>query len=575
MPFSVTSRPQWGAMLCLTASLCAVLACRQARAHAPKTGGDAPPIEDRIPMLTGEQASDLEGKIQRLTARLFPSVVRIWEQDEKGRAFDEKGNPTRGGGSGVIISDDGLVLTCAHHGQAPNTPVTIELADGKRVPGVHLGRFALSDQQNTYPDLGMVRILERGKWPVAPIGPANAPEPGTLCLAIGYPGNLLPGRPPMMRLGRTIPYTGGIKATVGFLPGDSGGPLFDLSGQVLGVLHGEDYAAGEYQSVAPLGKHRKDLEAGKVPAESTPSVRVMSSSPLFQGAFAAEPVLRTKLTEAGLCAVQILDGVTPVAWGMAVDPDGWVVTKRTLVDGREDLNCRLSWTLNGDVIVSAKVVAMSVEHDLALLRLDPAQVRRINPNGLPVPQWADTAPRVGQLVATPLGWSALLFGVVGVETRREDPLPFDQAQIMLEVKAGPKGEPIIAGVPRFILSPEADGFRRAFKPGDVMTQLNGIPTPTLEEYGRVNDRLLYVLGPDGKPITPLTSAPGSLAGEPVQVTVLRNGKEVTIRMVRIHSSGISPVLWKMVPPSLRRDGFPAVFAHDGRLRPDQCGGPLL
>lgn len=37
----------------------------------------------------------------------------------------------------------------------------------------------------------------------------------------------------------------------------------------------------------------------------------------------------------------------------------------------------------------------------------------------------------------------------------------------------------------------------------------------------------------------------------------------------------SPLTWFEAPRSLRRDGFPTVFAHDGWVKPEKCGGSVL
>ena len=43
----------------------------------------------------------------------------------------------------------------------------------------------------------------------------------------------------------------------------------------------------------------------------------------------------------------------------------------------------------------------------------------------------------------------------------------------------------------------------------------------------------------------------------------------------IQSAGLSSFIWKQCPLSLRRNGFPSVFAHGGGIAPEKCGGPVV
>jgi serine protease Do len=551
-------------------------------ACATLPGAEGPPARkpaaDVIPLLTAAEAAELEARVQRLHARLAPAVVRLWGHDKDGKAFDEKGAPRGGVLSGVVIGKDGLILTCAHHGQKPGTAITVELADGRRLKGSYLGRFEPGGWQAGkaihQPDLGLARIEVKGDYAAAEVSGGELPAPGTLCLGLGYPGTLPPGKPPLLRLGRTLngpPEDHTILVTAGYMGGDSGGPLFDLEGRVLGLVRGGVAFAQEYQPVAPLAKHRQALEAGKMASDPKVVAVPRPDRPTYQGPFTPADDLRSAGLEAALCRVVVRDGVTEVAQGLAVDPDGWVVTKRTLVDGRADLNCRLFWTANGEVIVTAKVAALSAEHDLALLRLDPAEVRKINPKGLIMPKWGEAQPRVGQLVAR--AGDLLRFAVVAAATGKEDvPYP-DVAQLPLHVEEGPKREPVVFPE-KMNISAELDPFRRLFRKGDVVTHLNGTPTPTFKAFVEAYMKQTYAVGADGKPDIN-RPAKGSFAGEPVVVTVLRGGKPVQVRAAKVHSAISGPLFWFQAPRSLRRDGFPAVFAHDGWVKPEECGGPVL
>ncbi|MBX9624863.1 MAG: hypothetical protein K2X82_13745 [Gemmataceae bacterium] len=134
----------------------------------------------------------------------------------------------------------------------------------------------------------------------------------------------------------------------------------------------------------------------------------------------------------------------------------------------------------------------------------------------------------------------------------------------------PPGPPALSG--------EREALPELARPGDVITHLAGVPTPTADEFGTALLKLLYAAPPPGGALDSAKPAPGNWAGEPVELTVRRDGKEVRLRLTRVHAANGSPLLWwsgDTGPLSLRRDGFPAVFAHDAGVRPEDCGGPVV
>lgn len=132
-------------------------------------------------------------------------------------------------GSGVIVSAGGYVLTAGHVSGTPGQRVRVVLADGRRVQGETLGWG--QDQ-----DLGLIRITDEGTWPTVPMALTDEVEQGDWCVAIGHPGGLQRGRPPVVRTGRVFQIRGrGIRTDCVLASGDSGGPLFDMDGNVIGI----------------------------------------------------------------------------------------------------------------------------------------------------------------------------------------------------------------------------------------------------------------------------------------------------------------------------------------------------
>ncbi len=157
------------------------------------------------------------------------------------KAVVAKVSPTVGGlrggggqGSGVIISDDGIVLTAGHVAGAPGREVVVMLPDGKSAKGKTLGvNYAI--------DSGMVKIdgpgpLAGGKWPVAEMGKSSELKRGQWCIALGHPGGYKANRTPPLRLGKVLGSVPNVINTdCTLVGGDSGGPLFDLLGRVIGI----------------------------------------------------------------------------------------------------------------------------------------------------------------------------------------------------------------------------------------------------------------------------------------------------------------------------------------------------
>jgi serine protease Do len=158
-----------------------------------------------------------EESVIRVARQITPAVVGV----SQGAAS----------GSGVIIRNDGVVLTNAHVvGDARS--VTITTADGRQLRGTVLGRDATVD-------VAVVRLTERN-LPNAPIGDSDQLEVGQQAIAIGNPVGLertvttgiisAVNRSP-----RGFELGGLIQTDAAINPGNSGGPLLDSQGRVIGI----------------------------------------------------------------------------------------------------------------------------------------------------------------------------------------------------------------------------------------------------------------------------------------------------------------------------------------------------
>ena len=144
--------------------------------------------------------------------------------------------PNYGSGSGAIIRRDGMILTNAHV-VANATTVRVGLADGRTLDGTVLGRDPTLD-------VAVVRV-PANNLPAATLGNSDALQVGQLAIAIGNPLGLdrtvTTGVVSALNRSPTGDVSGGnfIQTDAAISPGNSGGPLLNSSGQVIGINSAE------------------------------------------------------------------------------------------------------------------------------------------------------------------------------------------------------------------------------------------------------------------------------------------------------------------------------------------------
>ena len=133
-----------------------------------------------------------------------------------------------GSGSGVIVSKDGLILTAAHVTAAAGDNLKVIFPDGREVNAKSLG----ADRSR---DAGMAQITDRGDYPFAEVGQSKSLQENELCVSLGHAGGFDRQRTPPVRLGRVLDNGRWVVTDCTLIGGDSGGPLFDLKGRVIGI----------------------------------------------------------------------------------------------------------------------------------------------------------------------------------------------------------------------------------------------------------------------------------------------------------------------------------------------------
>jgi len=182
-----------------------------------------------------------------VAAAITPTVVNIdtvyYERRASpfeslfGQAFPDESPlyQAAGGGSGFIVRQDGLVLTNQHVIEKAQQ-IVVTLADGRKLEGRVVGGDRISD-------LAVVKI-EASRLPVAPLGDSSAVRPGDWAIAIGNPFGFdhtvtagvisALGRPIQVpRENRRYPNL--IQTDASINQGNSGGPLVNTAGEVIGI----------------------------------------------------------------------------------------------------------------------------------------------------------------------------------------------------------------------------------------------------------------------------------------------------------------------------------------------------
>jgi serine protease Do len=181
----------------------------------------------------------------------IPGFGEIAEQLRRSTVLVQSGG--RGAGSGVIWSSDGVVVTNAH--VVLGSRVKVQLWDGREFDATIASR-------DTARDLAGLHIDAAG-LPAASAADSSKLRPGELAIAIGNPlgfvGALATGViqavGPLGGLGRRT----WVQADVRLAPGNSGGPLADAQGRVIGI---NTMVAGGLALAIPSNAVRDFLSAG-------------------------------------------------------------------------------------------------------------------------------------------------------------------------------------------------------------------------------------------------------------------------------------------------------------------------
>ncbi|WPB55066.1 Do family serine endopeptidase [Xylophilus sp. GOD-11R] len=195
---------------------------------------------------TGADDDDNDGTPSDPFFEFFKRFQQQQQGQMPGRRARPHAMPTRGEGSGFIVSHDGLILTNAHVVKDASE-VTVKLTDRREYRAKVLGSDAKTD-------IAVIKI-EGKDLPVVSLGKVQDLQVGEWVLAIGSPfgfentvtAGVVSAKNRALPDDSAVPF---IQTDVAVNPGNSGGPLFNARGEVVGINSQIYSRTGGYQGVS-------------------------------------------------------------------------------------------------------------------------------------------------------------------------------------------------------------------------------------------------------------------------------------------------------------------------------------
>lgn len=482
-----------------------------------------------IPQRTAAQS--LQADVQKTIAKVKPACVRLW-------GFDTIQQVRTSAQFSAVVVKGGYVLTAAHV-TIPGITYKVMFPDGRETIAVALGKIELADDK-TRPDVALMKIVKGSNWPEAAIGNSDALVTGGACLSIAYPETLNLSQP-TVRLGKvTEPLNsrGFIHSTCLMEPGDSGGPLFNLSGELIGLHSAIEVPEADNYDV-PVNLYQKywtalqeslvyhswpDKVSTIQPAVTKQMVAAWPKAGNYEGSCVKLSSTLNGHTQTVMAAVLVMKGQTVLVSKSSLIGDSVVIAGKN---------------------IPATIVARDKNTDQVLLR--PAKKLK----GGVIFNAINSNLQTGSILFAPLADTSAISGIVS--GGRLD-LPKTNSAGFLGATAMHNSSPakicFIRGG-----SPAA---ARDIKTGDIVVKLNG---NNIADAGAFAEGLAKLW-----------------PGDAVSVQLKRGGEVIDHTVVLTYPPDIvhdHPAEHFAGGKSRRRDGFEGVYTTDLILRPEQCGGPVF
>jgi serine protease Do len=492
----------------------------------------------------------LEASLNAAIAKAYPACVRIWGFDA------ELKQQTSAQFSGVVVSSEGHILTVAHT-TVPGKTYLVTFPDGKQCMAIALGKIVYPESPNL-PDVAMMKITDKGDWPWVQMARSSALKQFDPCLSMSYPESLAQ-KTPSIRFG----YISNIRTEQGMLqstckmePGDSGGPLFDHMGRLIGLHSAIDVPEDinfdvpvdlyrRYWSALNIETNYSSLPGLKDSVENDPFEKDLSAYAKLQRL--AEFAVKGKRNDGCVKVMSNMNGARQEVLGTHIalataKYKSIIISKSSLIGTGPTV------ILSNKQEVKATVIARDVENDLVMLAI-PAAKGGLEFSRLDV----DTVrfATMGKFLLSPIPVGKGTTSILGT---CQFSVPRISSVAYLGIVMGAKTKP-------FLLA-----RLKAGSPASIADLLAG------DEVLSIGDEAIA------------RAADFSAAlrkhwpGDTLVFSIMRAGamlnKKVILGYMPQRPSD-HPAEQFLGGKSARRDGFKSVVSHDAVLLPKECGGPVM
>ena len=492
-------------------------------------------------------AKHIEKLIANCVDKAMATSVYIIEWDTLKNRVQE-GIDEAGGFTGVVISAEGHILTVSHAAM-PDQVYMVSFPDGSKRVAVGRGRIGLQDKTKDY-DMAMVKILKPGKWSFAKMAPSTELKLNQPVISISYPGSFFK-QMPNVRFGRISDIDlsdGFIESSAKMEPGDSGGPLFDVLGRVVGIhswikeneVYNYDVPADhflKYWTALNIAKDYKEFPAADhLPALAAPiSMEIVPELEKVAGISA--PYKKNVVALKSNRGVQQLSSL-----GTLIDFGGasYIISKSSMVGSNPILKM-------SDRIVPVKILKRDRGNDLVLLKV----AEKLD-GGIRIKSDTEN-PELGQ---KDLG--KILVSALAKDSTKVGVLSATYTDMPLNTSVGYLGANAVYQDGKITLSRIDKNSKVAslLKAKDQVVKINGVTVNTASDYD--NEFGKYI------------------AGDSISLDIIRDGRPMQFNLHLEAQPTVRHVSFDYAGGrSARCDGFKNVLIHDAAIQANECGSPVF